>query len=144
MLYWNKIINDLAKILTWFCSTHFKIYSTKLQMFYVWALLSHDRIQYDSLILSKQNWAYPHQHLQQLLWCQGCWRSADVTNECLKTNFHLSSTPQRKLCVHYANGFDNVESVYLFYSNPVLSSVTCRLYSIFQFLINVTIFERKT
>jgi hypothetical protein len=26
----------------------------------------------------------------------------------------------RKLCVHYANGFDNVKSVYLFYSNPVL------------------------
>ena len=32
MLYWNEIINDLAKILTWFCSTCFK-----LQMFYVWA-----------------------------------------------------------------------------------------------------------
>jgi len=24
MLYWNEIINDLAKILTWFCSTFFK------------------------------------------------------------------------------------------------------------------------
>ena len=33
MLYWNEIINDLAKILTWFCSTCF----FKLQMFYVWA-----------------------------------------------------------------------------------------------------------
>jgi hypothetical protein len=29
----------------------------------------------------------------------------DVTKECLETNFHLSSTLIRKLCVHYANGF---------------------------------------
>jgi hypothetical protein len=37
MLYWNEIINDLAKILTWFCSICFYVYMTKLQMFYVWA-----------------------------------------------------------------------------------------------------------
>jgi hypothetical protein len=66
--------------------------------------LSHDRYHYDSLILSKQTWAYPRQHLQQLT-------CADVTKECLETYFHLSSTLLRKLCVHYANGFDNVESV---------------------------------
>jgi hypothetical protein len=83
------------------------------------SLLSHDRYQYDSLILSKQTWAYPRQHLQQLLWYQGRYRGADVTKECLQTNFHLSSTLLRKLCVHCANGFDNVESVYFFYSNPV-------------------------
>jgi hypothetical protein len=35
MLYSNEIINDLAKILTWFCSTCFKVYMTKLQMFCV-------------------------------------------------------------------------------------------------------------
>jgi hypothetical protein len=91
------------------------------------SLLSHDRYQYDSLILSKQTWAYPRQHLQQLLWCQGRWRDADITKECLKTNVHLSSTPLRKLCVH---GFDNVESVYLFDSNPVyLTAVYCYKYS---------------
>jgi hypothetical protein len=39
--------------------------------------------------------------------------------ECLETNFHLSSKLLRKLCVHYATGFDNVESVYFFYSNTV-------------------------
>jgi hypothetical protein len=72
------------------------------------SLLSHDRYQYDSLILSKQTWAYPRQHLQQLLWCQGRWRGTDVTKEYLETNFHLSSTLLRKMCVHYANGFDNV------------------------------------
>jgi hypothetical protein len=44
---------------------------------------------------------------------------ADVTKKCLETNFHLSSTLLRKLCVHYANSFDTVESVYFFYSNPV-------------------------
>jgi ribosome-associated toxin RatA of RatAB toxin-antitoxin module len=75
--------------------------------------VSHDRYQYHSLILSKQTWANPHQHLQ------GRWLSADVTKECLETNFHLSSKLLRKLCVHYANGFYNVESVYFFYSNPV-------------------------
>jgi hypothetical protein len=42
------------------------------------------------------------------------------TKECLETNFHLSSTLLCKLCVHYTNGFDNVGSVYFFYSNPVL------------------------
>jgi hypothetical protein len=82
------------------------------------SLLSHDRYQYDSLILSKQTWAYPHHHLQQLLCCQGRWRGADVMKECLKTKFHLSSTLVSKLCVHCANGFDNVESVYFLYSNP--------------------------
>jgi hypothetical protein len=82
-------------------------------------LLSHDRYQYDSRILSKQNWAYPRQLLRQLLWCQGHWRGYDVTKEYLETNFHLFSTLLRKLCVHYANGFDNVESVYFLYSNTV-------------------------
>jgi hypothetical protein len=81
--------------------------------------LSHDRYQYDSLIVSKQTWVYPRQHLQQLLWCQRRWRGADVMKECLETNFHLSSTLLRKLCVHYSNGFDKVESVCFFYSNPV-------------------------
>ena len=37
MLYWKEIIKDLAKILTWFCSTCLSVYMTKLQMFYVWA-----------------------------------------------------------------------------------------------------------
>jgi hypothetical protein len=36
-------------------------------MFYVWAFC-HTTDIYDSLILSKQTWAYPRQHLQQLLW----------------------------------------------------------------------------
>jgi hypothetical protein len=90
------------------------------------SLLSHDRYQYDSLILSKQTWAYTRQHVQQLLWCQGRWRGADVTKECLETSFHLSSTLLRKLCVHYGNGFNNVESVCLFYSNPVLHEILHR------------------
>ena len=41
-----------------------------------------------------------------LQWCQGRWRGADVTKECLEKNFHFSSTLLRKLCNHYANGFD--------------------------------------
>jgi hypothetical protein len=52
MLYWNEIINDLAKILTW------------------------------------------------------RWRGVNVTKECLEKNLYLSCTLLRKLCVHYANGFD--------------------------------------
>jgi hypothetical protein len=51
------------------------------------SILSHDRYQYDSLIPSKQTWLYSRQHLQQLLQCQGRWRRADVTKECLKTIF---------------------------------------------------------
>jgi hypothetical protein len=85
-------------------------------------LLSHDRYQYDNLILSKQTWAYPRQHLQHLLWCQGRWRGVDLTKENLETNFHLCSMLLSKLRVQYDNGFDNVESVYFFYSNPVLAS----------------------
>jgi hypothetical protein len=83
------------------------------------SVLSHDRYQYNSLILSRQTSAYPRQHLQQLLWCQGCWRGADIMKECLETNFHLSSTLLCKLCVHYADSFDNVERVSFLYSNPV-------------------------
>jgi hypothetical protein len=90
-------------------------------MFYLWAFCHTTDISTIVLILSKQTSTYPRQHLQQLLWCQGCWHGADVTKECLETNFHLSSTLLRKLCVHYANGFDNIESVYFFYSNPVFS-----------------------
>jgi hypothetical protein len=67
-------------------------------MFYLWVFLSHDRYQYDSLILSEQTWAYPRQHLQQLMWRQGSWYGADITKECLETNFHLSSTLLGKLC----------------------------------------------
>jgi hypothetical protein len=59
MLYWNEIINHLAKIVAWFCSTCFKVYMTKLQMFYVWAFF----------------------------------QTTDINK-----------------IVHYANGFDNVES----------------------------------
>jgi hypothetical protein len=54
-----------------------------------------------------------------LQWCQGRWRGAGVTKECLETTFRLSSTLLRKLCVNYANGFDNVESGYFVYSSPV-------------------------
>ena len=71
-------------------------------MFYVWVLLSHNRYQYDSLILSKQTWAYPRQHLQQLLWCVVSVRLNLRGSGGMKT---LSSTLLRKLCVHYANGF---------------------------------------
>jgi hypothetical protein len=73
------------------------------------SVLSHDRYQYHNLILSKQTWAYARQHLQHLSWCQWRWRGADVSKECLETNFHLSSMLLRKLCVHYANGFDKLK-----------------------------------
>jgi hypothetical protein len=80
--------------------------------------LSHDRYQYDILILSKQSWAYPRPHLQQLLWC------------IVSVPLNLPEVEERKLCPlrYYANCVSitltvlilhNVESVYLFYSNPV-------------------------
>jgi hypothetical protein len=59
MLYWSEIITHLAKILAWFCSKCFKFTNVLCV-----SLLSHDRYQYDGLILSKQTWAYPRQHLQ--------------------------------------------------------------------------------
>ena len=82
------------------------------------SLLSHDRYQYDSLILSKQTWAYPCQHLQQLLWCV------------VSVRLNLPEVEERKLFPlrYYANCVSttlkvlilhNVESVYFFYSNPV-------------------------
>ena len=81
------------------------------------SLLSHDGYQYDSLILSKQTWAYP-QHLQRLLWCV------------VSVRLNLPVVEERKLCPirYYANCVSttltvlilhNVESVYFFYSNPV-------------------------
>ena len=87
-------------------------------MFYVWAFLSHDRYQYDSLILSKQTWAYPRKHLQQLLRCV------------VSGRLNLLEVEERKLCPlrYYANCVSttltvlilhNVESVCFFYSNPV-------------------------
>ena len=83
------------------------------------SLLSHDRYQYDSLILSKQTSAYPRQHLQQLLWCV------------VSVRLNLPEVEERKLCPlrYYANCVSttltvlilhNVESVYFFCSNPVL------------------------
>jgi len=68
--------------------------------------LSHDRYQYDSLIQSKQTLAYTIVAAILFQWCQGRWRGVNVTKECLEKKFHLSSTLLRKLCVHYANGFD--------------------------------------
>ena len=83
------------------------------------SLLSHDRYQNDSLILSKQTWAYPRQHLQQLLWC------------IVSVRLNLPEVEERKLrpLRYYANWVSttptvlilhNVESVCFFYSNPVL------------------------
>ena len=82
------------------------------------SLLSHDRYQYDSPIVSKQTWAYPRQHLQQLLWC------------IVSVRLNLPEVEERKLCPlrYYANCVStmltvlilhNVESVYFFYSDPV-------------------------
>ena len=84
------------------------------------SLLSHDRYQYDSLILSKQTWTYPRQHLQQLLWCV------------VSVRLNLPEIEERNLCPlrYYASCVSttltvlilhNVESVYFFYSNPVYS-----------------------
>jgi hypothetical protein len=53
------------------------------------SLLSHDRYQYDCLILSKQTWAYPRQHLQQLLWCV------------ISVRLNLPEVEERKLCLWY-------------------------------------------
>ena len=84
------------------------------------SLLSHDRYQYDSLILSKQTWAYPRQHLQQLLWCVVSVRlnlpEVEERKLCpLRYNTNCVSTTLTVLILH------NVESVYFFYSNPVLT-----------------------
>ena len=86
-------------------------------MFYVWAFCHTTDIN-TSLILSKQTWAYPHQHLQQLLWCV------------VSVRLNLLQVEERKLCPlrSYANCVSttltvltlrNVESVYIFSSNPV-------------------------
>ena len=89
------------------------------------SLLSHDRYQYDSLILSKETWAYPRRHLQQLLWCV------------VSVRLNSPEVEERKLCPlrYYANCVSttltvlilhNVESVYFFYSNPAFQMQTSR------------------
>jgi len=70
------------------------------------SLLSHNRYQYDSLILSKGTWAYTTVAAILFQWYQGHWCGADVMKEYLEKNFHLSSMLLRKLCVQYANSFD--------------------------------------
>jgi hypothetical protein len=55
------------------------------------SLLSHDRYQYDSLILSKQTWLYPRQHLQQLLWCV------------VSVRLNLPEVEERKLFLWYTS-----------------------------------------
>jgi hypothetical protein len=82
------------------------------------SLLSHDRYQYDSLILSKQTWAYPRQHLQQLLW------RADVVLTSRKNAWkQIFIFPLR----YYANCVSTTLTglitlkVYFFYSNPVFA-----------------------
>ena len=78
------------------------------------------QISIDSPILSKQTWACPRQHLQQLLWCV------------VSVRLNLPEVEERKLCPlsYYANCVSttltililhNVESVYFFYSNPVFT-----------------------
>ena len=96
----------------------FVVHVFKLQMFYVWAFLSHDRYQYDSLILSKQQSISSSTLAKQLLWCV------------VSVRLNLPEVEERKLCPlrYYANCvfttltvliLHNVESVYFFYSNPV-------------------------
>jgi hypothetical protein len=88
MLYWNGIINDLAKILTWVLYMFSILYDEVTNVLCV-SLLSHDRYQYDSLILSKQTWAYPRQHLHQLLWY------------IVSVHLNLLEVEEQKLCLWY-------------------------------------------
>jgi hypothetical protein len=118
MLYWNEIIMISPKYLHGFVVHVFNFiwrrYKCSLCEPFVTRQISIRLSNYVPTDLS-----ISCQQLQQLLWCQGRWRGADVMKERLETNFHLSSTLLRKLCVHYGNGFDNVGSVYFFYGNPV-------------------------
>jgi hypothetical protein len=86
-------------------------------MFYVWAFcLTTD----DSPIMSKQT---EHKLVNTCNSCRDV-KGADVVLTLQKNagnKFSSSSTLLRKMYVHCANGFDNVESVYFFYSNPVVS-----------------------
>jgi hypothetical protein len=74
------------------------------------SLLSHYRYQYDSLILSKQTWAYP------VNTCNSCCniKGADVVLTSRKNAWkQIFIFPLRYYanCVQYRNGFDKVESV---------------------------------
>jgi hypothetical protein len=83
------------------------------------SLLSHDRYQYDSLILSKQALSTHETAVVLLQWCKGRRRGADVTKECLEkkiSSFLYANYVSTTLTVLILN---NVESVYFFYSKPV-------------------------
>ena len=107
------------------------------------SLLSHDRYQYDSLILSTQTWAYPRQHLQQLLWC--------VVSVCL----NLPEVHERKLYPlrYYANCVStmltvlilhNVESICFFCSNPVYVLLTLSTLLVERILSSIRINRMTT
>jgi len=92
-------------------------------MFCVWDFC-HTTDQYDSLILCKQTWAYPRQHLQQLLWCVvsvRCWRHERMRGKKkfifpLRYYANCVSTILMVLILH------NVESVYFFYYSNLVQS----------------------
>ena len=105
------------------------------------SLLSHDRYQYDSLILSKQAWAYPRQHLQRLLWCV------------VSVRLNLPEVEERKLCPlrYYENCvpttltvliLHNVESVCSFCSNPVCVYIYIYIY-IYRSFATTTVSQLK-
>ena len=71
MFYWNEIINDLAKIFTWFCSACFLSLYDEVTNVLLVSLLSHDRYQYDSLILSSDTGGFKELlllHKQPVSW----------------------------------------------------------------------------
>jgi len=73
------------------------------------SLLSHDRYQYDSLILSRQTWAYPCQHLQQLLWCV------------VSIRLNLPEVEERKLYLWYTPTRRNHKELSLDFLGPNMS-----------------------
>jgi hypothetical protein len=103
-----------------FVSLHDKVTNVQCE-----SLLSHDRYQYDSLILSKQTWAYPVNS------CNNC---CDV--KCADVVLTSRKNAWKQIFIfpvhNYANCVSTTLTVlitlkvsYLFYSDPVLSPVAC-------------------
>jgi hypothetical protein len=59
MLYWNEMIKDLAKNTYMALQYMFLSLYDEVTNVLCMSLVSHDRYQYDSLILSRQTGAYP-------------------------------------------------------------------------------------
>ena len=113
MLYWNEIFNDLAKILTWFCSACFLSYKCSMCEPFVTQKISirqSNSVQTDLSTSSSTLATAVVMH---------CFSSFKLTGSGGTKTLSLIYPTRRNHKELSLGLLRNVESVYFFYSNPV-------------------------